>query len=117
MRVATIALAILITFLAVEPGLDVVCSMVVDVEMNCCDSTCTPFSDDDVAKNQEQDRDCSGKACNPFQVCTSCALLVNEVGSIITISTSRSGLKSKFTYQSAVSSKYISDFWQPPKFV
>ena len=117
MKITAAILAIFISFLAVKPGVDVVCSMLIDIEINCCDTTCTPLSDSDTTKNQEQNNDCNGKTCNPFQVCNSCVLLINEVASIDNLSKPKPPFKSRFTYQSALTSQYISDFWQPPKFV
>lgn len=115
MKITAIILAIFISFLAGKPGVDLMCSIIIDMEISCCDTRCTPFSAND--KSQNQDNDCSGEACNPFQTCNSCVLLINNVASIGPLFKPNPTLKSSFIYQLAFTSQYISDFWQPPKFV
>ena len=68
-------------------------------------------------ESQEQNNDCHGKRCNPFQVCSTCVLSVNKLALIDNLSKPKPPVKSRFTYQSSLSSQYVSDFWQPPKFV
>ena len=115
MKITAFILAIFISFLAVKPGVDMVCSILTGGEINYCYTTCT--SDSDTTKNQKQDNDCSSKTCNPFQVCNSCALLVNKVASIDILFKPNLPLKSRFSNQSAHTYQYISDFWHPPKVV
>ena len=82
MKFTALILAVFVSFLALKPGVDLVCSILINQEVICCITTCTPFSDKDINKNQEQDNDCGGKLCNPFQTCSSCVLLVNSITSI-----------------------------------
>ena len=115
MKFVSLILAILISLLAFKPGLDYVYSTTMDCEINLCDKNCIPSSEKDASKGQ--DRDCDGKNCNPFQVCNSCVLLATEVYVIDDFINPNINLKLRFTYQSAISSQYVFDFWQPPKFV
>ena len=117
MRIAAIILAVFISFLAVKPGVDMLCSVLIDMEIACCDTACTPISDKDTTKSPDRDNDCNGQSCNPFQVCNSCVLLVSKVTSIDQLFNPKPSSESSFTYQVSITSSYISDFWQPPKFV
>ncbi|MCZ2249308.1 MAG: hypothetical protein LC111_11180 [Bacteroidia bacterium] len=109
----TIILATTILFLAIKPGIDTL-SLQTDTEQSCCGGQCT--SDNDNSQDENQENDCNGKSCNPFQVCGSCVLacltLPFEYLPKQTVST-----KETFAYQSAFASQFASDFWQPPKIV
>lgn len=117
MKITAAILSIFISFLALKPGVDAVCSLLIDLQGTCCDTVCTPLSDKDSTNDQEPINDCSDGTCNPFQVCNSSVLLINQVVAIDNASKPASFLKASFTYRSAVTSQYISDFWQPPRFV
>ncbi|MEX2350305.1 MAG: hypothetical protein WD554_05445 [Flavobacteriaceae bacterium] len=113
MKFLTLILASTILFLAVNPGIDLI-SLQTDTEQSCCGGQCTPISDNNKSQDQNQDNDCNGKSCNPFQVCGSCVLLcITAPFDYLpkpTIST-----KHGFSYQSAFTSQFAPDFWQPPK--
>jgi hypothetical protein len=115
MKFLIFILATFILFLAVKPGMDFL-SLQTDTEQTCCDGQCSPTSDNDNSKKQNQDNDCDGKACNPFQVCSSCILVclnipLDCIPKPITFS------DKGFTYQSVFTSQFSPDFWQPPKIV
>jgi len=115
MKFLTFILATFILFLAVKPGIDLL-SLQTDTEQTCCGGQCTPTSDSDNSQDQNQDNDCDGKSCNPFQVCSSCVLVcMNLPFDYIPKPTVFSN--KGFTYQSAFISQFASDFWRPPKIV
>ena len=114
MKFLTLILASTILFLAVKPGIDLL-SLQADTEQTCCSGECKPIADNEKSPDQQKD-DCSGKSCNPFQVCSSCVLhfLTNP---FLDLSIPEISTKQNFTYQSAFTSQFAPDFWQPPKIV
>ena len=113
MKSLTFILTIFILFLAIKPGTDMI-SLQTETEQTCCGGQCTPTSDNQQDQDQQQDNDCNGQSCNPFQVCSSCVLhfLTN---SFLDLSKPEISTKQNFTYQSAFTSQFAPDFWQPPK--
>lgn len=113
MKLLTFILATFILFLAVKPGIDF--SLQADSEQTCCGGQCTPISENDKSQDQNKDKDCDGKSCNPFQVCSSCVLVcLNTPFDYLPKPTFS---KKGFTYQSVFTSRFAPDFWQPPKIV
>ena len=112
MKFLTLILASTILFLAVKPGIDLF-SLQADTEQTCCGGECKPIADKEKLPDQQKD-DCSGKSCNLFQVCGSCVLhfLTNP---FFDLSKPEISTKQNFTYQSAFTSQFAPDFWQPPK--
>jgi hypothetical protein len=105
----------LILFLAVEPGMDLLTSQG-GAEPTCCDHHCAPTAGKGNAQDQNQDNDFTGKSCNPFQICTCCALVcLNIAGEHLPNPTAYSG--NEFSHQSTFISRFGSDFWHPPKIV
>lgn len=115
MKQLTFLLAIFILLNAVKPGIDLL-SLQADSEQSCCGGQYSPISDNDKLQDQNKDNDCDGKSCNPFQVCSSCVLIhFNMPLDCIPKPTVFSD--KGFTYQSAFTSQFAPDFWQPPKIV
>ena len=114
MKFLSLLLATTILFLAVKPGIDLI-SLQSNTEKTCCGDQCKPIADSEKSSNQQKQKDdCSGKSCNPFQVCGSCVLhfLTNPFHDL---SKPEISTKQNFTYQSAFTSQFAPDFWQPPK--
>ncbi len=116
MKFLILILATIILFLAVKQGIDMI-SLQTDTEQTCCGGQCKPIPqlrDEKSPDQQKQQDDCSGKSCNPFQVCSSCVLhfLTNP---FLDLSKPEISTKQNFTYQSAFTSQFAPDFWQPPK--
>ncbi|MBS1574188.1 MAG: hypothetical protein JST09_02690 [Bacteroidetes bacterium] len=115
MKLLTFILAAFILFLAVKPGIDLL-SLQVETEQTCCGGQCTPISDNDNSQDQNQENGNNGQSCNPFQICSACILLCLTV-QIDCIPKQTEVTEKGFTYQSAFTSQFDSDFWQPPKIV
>jgi len=115
MKSLTFILAIFILFLVVKPGMDLLSSQAVK-ELTSCGGQCAPTSDNDNSEDQNQDNDCGGKVCNPFQVCGSCVLVYLSL-SFDYIPKPTTFSDKGFTYQFVFTSQFASDFWQPPKIV
>lgn len=87
-------------------------------QTTCCSTSCSMDIDQEQsAPNNEKSSDgCQGNMCNPFLACGSCALAITPMyhssPSILGI---HSPLFSKYSFH--YSNSFISDFWQPPKFV
>ncbi len=114
MKFLILILASTILFLAVKPGIDLT-SLQTDTEQTCCSGECKPITDNEKLPDQQNKKDdCSGKSCNPFQVCSSCVLhfLTNP---FLDFSKPEISTKQSFTYQSVFTSQFAPDFWQPPK--
>ncbi|MBK8243644.1 MAG: hypothetical protein IPK88_09475 [Saprospiraceae bacterium] len=114
MKFLTLILATTILFLTVKPSIDAF-SLQTDTEQSCCGGQCKPIADKEKSSDQQKQKDdCSGKSCNPFQVCGSCVLhcLTNPFVDLLKPEIST---KQNFTYQSAFTSQFAPDFWQPPK--
>ncbi|WP_091549112.1 hypothetical protein [Thermoflexibacter ruber] len=116
MKPITFILATFIFFLAVKPGIDIFL-LQADTEQTCCGGQCTPISDNDKSQDQNQDNNCKGKTCNPFQVCGSCVLMCSNISSFIHLPKPTALSDKRFTYLSTITSQFASDFWQPPKIV
>lgn len=115
MKLFTFVLAIFILYLAVKPGIDLL-SLQADTEQTCCDGQCSPSSDNDTSQDQNKDKDCDGKSCNPFQVCSSCFLVCFNVP-LISILRPTVFSDKGFTFQLTFTSQFAPEFWQPPKIV
>ena len=116
MKFLTLILATTILFLAVKPGIDLI-SLQTDTEQGCCGEQCKPIADTEKSSDQQKQKDdCNGNSCNPFQVCSSCVLLCSP-NPFVDLSKPEFSTKQNFTYQSAFTSQYAPDFWQPPKIV
>jgi hypothetical protein len=115
MKFLTLILATFILFLAIMPGINLL-SLPADTEQTCCAGQCTPISDNDNAQDQNDDNDCDGKSCNPFQVCSSFVLICFNIP-LISIPKPVVFSVKGFTYQSVFISQFAPDFWQPPKIV
>lgn len=115
MKSLTFILAAIILYLAIKPGLDSI-SLQTDTEKSCCAEQCTPFSDNSSSQGQKKGNDSKGKSCNPFQLCGSCFLvdLNSDCDYLLKLAASR---EKSVSYQSAFTSQFASDFWQPPKIV
>lgn len=112
MKLICYILTTMIMFLIAKP----VGSMILfqnNQEYSCCDSMCTPKES---KKEKNENKDCTGKNCNPFQVCNSCVFILNQITNFIQnqpkIEISK---KQKIEYQLTFVSQFIPDFWQPPK--
>ena len=115
MKFLTLILASTILFLSVKTELDLL-SLQTDIEQTCCGGECKPITNTEKSSDQQkQNDDCSGKSCNPFQVCSSCMFhcLSNP---LLDLSKPEISTKQNFIYQSAFTSQFAPDFWQPPKF-
>jgi hypothetical protein len=115
MKILIFILTTFILFLAVKPGIDLL-SLQADTEQTCCSGLCSPTSENDTSEDQNQNNDCDGKACNPFQVCGSCVLVCLSLP-LYYIPKSRVNSEVNFLYQSTFTSQFTPDFWQPPKIV
>lgn len=115
MKFLIIILTTTILFLAFKPGVDAIILSSSSMQ-SCCVETCDALPMADSSQNDENNGNCSGNSCNPFQSCgTSFLLSLNTPETFspdLQVSTKRN-----FTYQSIYSSQFISDFWHPPKFV
>jgi hypothetical protein len=115
MRFVALLLATIVLFLAFKPAIG---GMVLSYNgvPSCCVKTCDAMPSFDVSDEEEPKGSCNGNSCNPFQGCGTTFLIcltTNDVNQPkAEIST-----KAIFSYQSIASSKFITDFWQPPKFV
>ena len=113
MKLLTLILASTILFLVVKPGIDML-SLQTDTEQGCCSGQCKPIADYENSPDQQKQKDdCSGKSCNPFQVCSMCVLHFQTVSSLSLSPPELSALH--YSYRSAFTSQFASDFWQPPK--
>jgi len=115
MKFLTFILATFILLLAIKPGVELLLVQV-NTEQSCCSTPCTSPTDNAESQDKNQDSDCDGKACNPFQVCSSCVLLCLNLPFDF-IPKPSVFLEKGFTYQSVFTSQFASDFWQPPKIV
>jgi len=114
MKFLTLILATTILFLAVKPGIDLI-SFQADTEQGCCGGQCKPVADNEKSPDQQKQKDdCNGNSCNPFQSCSMHVLHCLAKHSI-ELSKPDISIKQNFTYQSAFTSQFASDFWQPPK--
>ncbi len=114
MKVLTYILALTVIFLSVKPVIDAL-PFSSDNQQTCCSSSkCSPVSNKQNSDNNS-DNEANGM-CNPFQVCGSCSLVITKVQyASIAVKEFRAPIYSHYTF--SYSSSFISDFWQPPKFV
>ncbi len=115
MKFLTLILTISILFLAAKPAIDAL-SFQAETEQSCCGGQCTPISENNNKQDQNQENDCNGKSCNPFQVCGSCVLLCLTMP-FDYLPKANIYCKQNFTYQLAFTFQFASDFWHPPKIV
>ena len=115
MKFLILIFATFIFFLAVKPGIDLI-SLLEDIEQSSCNDKCTSNCNYDKSKDQNQDDDCDGKTCNPFQVCSSCVLTCLNFPFYYIPKSTVFPVKG-FTYHFVFTSQFVSDFWQPPKIV
>ena len=115
MRFISLLLATTVLFLAFKPAID---TMVLPFSSgpSCCVKTCDALLAVGTAQDEAPKGSCNGNSCNPFQACGTSFLVCLESPSVrhqnVEIST-----KQIFFYQSIFYSQFVSDFWQPPKFV
>ncbi len=115
MKITALFLAIFVSFLTLKPSLDVIVSHFASTEQSCKNTECLPFANANNSEDSSQDNGCSGKTCNPFHLCTSGIVLVNEVFNFEDVKQYFHTNKEGFNYQHSISSSYTSDFWHPPK--
>ena len=116
MKFLTLILATTILFLAVKSGIDLI-SLQSNTEQTCCDGQCKPIADNEKSSDpKKQKDDSSDKPCNPFQTCSSgMCVLQRLTNPFVGLSKPEISTKQNFTYQSAFTSQFAPDFWQPPK--
>lgn len=115
MKIISLILAAFVLFLAVKPGIDLL-SLQSYTKKTCCSRQCTPISKNVNSQEQSSNNDCDEKACNPFQVCSTCVLECFNIP-LFRITKPTVFSKEKFIYQSIFTSQFAPDFWQPPKIV
>lgn len=113
MKLFTHLLLFTILFLVVKPGLDFV-AMQNSAEIDCCAGQCKMPESNDSSQKQNQDDDCHGESCNPFQGCCACVFMCITNPFTVQLKPLISA-QLKFYYQSTFVSQYAPDFWQPPK--
>ena len=114
MKLLTYILTFTVIFLSVKPAID---AMLISTETQrtcCSNSKCNPVSDNQNSDNESEQEE--NGMCNPFQACGSCLLLFVSTPFFLTIQ-SNFAIQEFLGYQSFIPSQFISDFWQPPKFV
>ena len=115
MKVFIILLSTLIFLLAIKPGVDFI-SLQTNTVHGCCAGECETITDlENIDYPQEQPNTCDGKSCNPFQICSLCAISFSSVLSLAFTTIPYSNLK--YSFQSVFISQFASDFWHPPKIV
>jgi len=117
MKVTAVLLAIFVSFLTLKPSLDVIVSHFTSSEQSCKNTECLPFANADSSDEEGQGKGCEGKTCNPFHLCTSGIVLVNEVFNFEDVQQYFHSAKELFNYQSSITSSYTSEFWHPPKMI
>jgi hypothetical protein len=114
MKVFAFILAILVLFLSVKPAASAKHSEEI-TEQSCCDKECG--ANESEQEPVEEEDDCCGDFCNPFQAC--CAQLVYSATNCVSIAPvmTLSG-KMEFALQDfRLLPQYSADFWQPPRLV
>ena len=113
MRLIAIILTFTVLYLAFKPGIDTL-FISHDNEISCCSESCDPYSIENEGQS-EDDGNCTGNSCNPFQSCG-----VNSVLSFLVFDDNLQNqellVERNFTYQFNIHSQFLSDFWQPPQF-
>ena len=115
MKFLIIILSFLILYLTINPGLEMILSKT-PTEQSCCGDYCELIVDLKKSSEQKNQKDdCSGKSCNPFQVCSVCVFhFPSEFNLSVSIPVYNN---LKFTYKSLFLSQFTSDFWHPPKLI
>lgn len=112
MKFVALILTMIVIFLSFKPGIDLVL-MQNWAKQTCCAEVCASTNQ---SSQEEENKECEGNSCNPFQVCGSCSLFCQSVAfeksPTIQISTKR-----QFLYSFTFSSLFIADFWQPPRLI
>lgn len=114
MRVFAFILAILVLFLSVKPAASAKHSEEA-IEQACCEEECGV--NEDKQEPVEEEDDCCGDFCNPFQAC--CAQLVYSATNSVSIAPVIAlSDKKEFALQDfRLLPQYSADFWQPPRLV
>jgi len=112
MRFFTLLMASFILSLALKPGLDLL-SLQSDEISECCAGECCPTTNTNTSE-QNNNEDCSGKSCNPFQVC-GCCIFVCLTNPFNLLNKTIKTENQIFSLQKTFPTLYTSDFWQPPK--
>lgn len=115
MRFNAFLLATIVLFLAFKPAID---AMVLPFSSgtSCCTKTCDAMPAFNTSTDEAPKGKCNGNSCNPFQACGTSFLVCLE-GQEIQFQNVKISTKQDFLYQSIFYSQFVSDFWQPPKFV
>lgn len=116
MRWLSFIMASFVFMLSMQEG---IASMLLSDQLSnstaCCASSCTSNTEQKKSTDQSDDGT-ENHMCNPFQACGSCSLVITKVQYCnISIRAFHAPLYSNYTFSH--SSSFISDFWQPPKFV
>jgi hypothetical protein len=104
MKYAARLLGVLVLFLAILPGIELVLPV---SEPNCCcaDDCKLPLEDN-----------CEGENCNPFQVCGSCVITFFEAS--FPVKPVQLITYNLFSVQQIIQIEtFVGDFWQPPRVV
>ncbi|MCG9881377.1 MAG: hypothetical protein MH472_12325 [Bacteroidia bacterium] len=97
-------LGVLVLFLALLPGIELV--LPVSEAKCCCADFCKPTLGDD----------CESENCNPFQVCGSCVITFFEAS--IAVKPKQLITYNIFSVQQIMQIEtFVGDFWQPPRIV
>lgn len=116
MKLLSILLLSAIFFFSVKPGIDSI-SLKGSSEQNCCSKKCnTTEKNQKPPVQKKQKEDCSGKPCNPFQVC-GCCILHCLSDFPLGLPKTEFILQHRFSYQTAFISYFSQDIWQPPKII
>lgn len=114
MRTLTYILAFVVIFLSAKPAIDST-QLLSDTSKSCVSSSkCNPISNSQKSENRNNQTE--NDICNPFQSCVSCELHVVTTP-FSPVSKAHFTIEKFKEYQSFIASQFISDFWQPPKFV
>ena len=114
MKFFTLLLTTVILFLVAKPGLDLV-SMQNETEQSCCAGNCKRASENENSPNEEnQKNDSNGNTCNPFQSCCPWVFNFPTKAAVEPLNPEISSQQDS-RYQSAFTSQFAPDFWQPPK--
>lgn len=112
MKYITNILIVFFLYLSIKPGVENLLNNSMIVQ-SCCGDVCIQ----DFENETDEDKNCDGKACNPFQICGSCVLFCMKSSFQSEITQLKINTTKGFTFYSIFISKFASDFWQPPKIV
>jgi len=114
MKFFTLVLTTVILFLAAKPGIDLI-SIQNETEQSCCAGNCKRAAENENSPNKEnQKEDSNGNTCNPFQSCCTWVFNSQTKPAEEKLNPEISS-KQNSRYQSAFTSQFAPDFWQPPK--